>query len=118
MSETKGNQVKSGSSSPVSTSNLSSGHFNGPILVTATLFPKHLKRHPQHLPFGASLVVQTVKNLPAMHETWIPSLGWEDTLEEGMSTHSSILPWRVPMDRRTWWAPVHGVAKSQTRLND
>ena len=68
--------------------------------------------------FGASLVVQTVKNLPAMHETWIPSLGWEDTLEEGMSTHSSILPWRVPMDRRTWWAPVHGVAKSQTRLND
>ena len=73
--------------------------------------------YPLHY-FGASLVVQTVKNLPAMHETWIPSLGWEDTLEEGMSTHSSILPWRVPMDRRTWWAPVHGVAKSQTRLND
>ena len=66
----------------------------------------------------ASLVAQLVKNLPAMWETWVPALGWEDPLEEGMSTHSSILSRRVPMDRRTWWAPVHGVAKSQTRLND
>ena len=39
----------------------------------------------------ASLVVQTVKNLPAMQETWVQSLGWNDTLEEGISTHSSIL---------------------------
>ena len=37
------------------------------------------------------LVAQKVKNLPAMHETWVPSLGWEDPLEEGMATHSSIL---------------------------
>ena len=96
MSETKGNQMKCGSSSPVSTSNLSSGHFNGPILVTATFFPKHLKRHPQHLPFGASLVVQTVKNLPAMWETWVRSLGWEDPLEKGMATHSIILAYRIP----------------------
>ena len=88
--------MKCGSSSPVSTSNLSSGHFNGPILVTATFFPKHLKRHPQHLPFGASLVVQTVKNLPAMWETWVRSLGWEDPLEKGMATHSSILARRIP----------------------
>ena len=44
----------------------------------------------------ASLVAQTVKNLPAMWETWVQSLGWEDPLEEGMATHSSILPWRIP----------------------
>jgi len=44
----------------------------------------------------ASLVAQTVKNLPAMWETWVQSMGWEDPLEEGMTTHSSILPWRIP----------------------
>ena len=58
-----------------------------------------------------------VKNLPAMQETWIPSLGWEDPLEEGMATHSSILAWRIPRDRGAWWATVHGVAKSWTRLS-
>ena len=62
----------------------------------------------------ASLVAQTVKNLPAMPETWVPSLGWEDPLEEGMATLSSILAWRIPMDRGAWKATVHGVAKSQT----
>ena len=41
--------------------------------------------------FGDSLVAQTVKNSPAMQETWVPSLGWEDPLEEGVATHSSIL---------------------------
>ena len=44
----------------------------------------------------ASLVAQTVKNLPAMQETWVQSLGWEDPLEKGMDTHSSILAWRIP----------------------
>ena len=44
----------------------------------------------------ASLVTQLVKNLPAMWETWVQSLGWEDPLEEGMATHSSILVWRIP----------------------
>ena len=43
-----------------------------------------------------SLVAQTVKNLPAMWETWVQSLGREDTLEKGMATHSSILAWRIP----------------------
>ena len=62
---------------------------------------------------GASLVAQTVKNPPATWETWIQSLGGEDPLEEGMATHSSILAWRVPMDRGAWWAPVHGVSESQ-----
>ena len=47
----------------------------------------------------ASLVAQMVKNLPALWETWVRSLGWEDPLEEGMATHSSILAWRIPMDR-------------------
>ena len=59
-----------------------------------------------------------VKNLPAMQETWVRSLGWEDCLEEGMATHSSILTWRIPTDRKTWQAAVHGVAKSRTRLSD
>ena len=59
-----------------------------------------------------------VKNLPAMRETWVPYLGWEDPLEEGMATHFSILTWRIPMDRGTWWATVHGVAKSWTWLSD
>ena len=45
---------------------------------------------------GVSLVAQTVKNLPAMWETWVQSLGWEDPLEEGMATHPSILAWRIP----------------------
>ena len=41
-------------------------------------------------------MAQIVKNLPAMQETWIQSLGQEDTLEKGMATHSSILPWKIP----------------------
>ena len=49
----------------------------------------------------ASLVTQMVKNLPAMRETWIQSLGWEDPLKEDMTTHSSILAWRIPMNRGT-----------------
>ena len=66
----------------------------------------------------AFLVVQTVKNLPAMWETWVQSLGWEDPLEEGMTTHSSILAWRIPIDRGAWRVTVHGVAESWTRLSD
>ena len=56
----------------------------------------------------ASLVAQTVKTPPAIKETWVRSLGREDPLEEGMTTHSSILAWR-PMDRGAWWVTVHGV---------
>ena len=44
----------------------------------------------------ASLVAQLVKNLPAMWETWVQSLGWEDSLEKGKATHSNILAWRIP----------------------
>ena len=59
-------------------------------------------------------MAQTVKNPPAMQETWVQSLGWEDPLEEDMSTHSSILAWRMPMSRGVWQATVQGVAKSLT----
>ena len=57
-------------------------------------------------------MAQMVKNLPAMWETWAPSLGWEDPLEEVMATHSSILARRIPMDRGAWQATVLGVAES------
>ena len=46
--------------------------------------------------YWISLVAQTVRNLHAMQETWVQSLGWEDPLEEGMATHSAILAWRIP----------------------
>ena len=49
----------------------------------------------------ASLVAQTLKNPPATQETWVRSLGWEDLLEEGMATHSSILAWRIPWTEET-----------------
>ena len=54
----------------------------------------------------ASLVAQLVKNLLAMRETWVLSLGWEDLLEKGKAAHSSILAWRSP------WTKVHGVPKA------
>ena len=57
-------------------------------------------------------MIQLVKNLPAMWQTGVRSLGWENSLEEGMATHSSIFAWRIPMDRGAWWAAMHGVAKS------
>ena len=49
-----------------------------------------------YLNFTTSLVAKLVKNLPAMRETWVRSLGWEDALEKGKATHSSILVWRIP----------------------
>ena len=55
----------------------------------------------------ASLVAQMAKNPSAMLEIWDLSLGWEDPLEEGMTTHSSILAWRIPMDRGACQAAVH-----------
>ena len=59
------------------------------------------------LPFaGASLVAQRIKHLPAMQETSVQSLGWEDPLEKEMATHSSILVWRIP------WAEEPGGLQS------
>ena len=59
----------------------------------------------------ASLVSQTVKNLPTMWETWVQSLAWGDPLEKGKAAHSSVLAWRIP-------CRVYGVTKSRTRLSD
>ena len=56
-------------------------------------------------------VAQLVNNLPATWETWVQSLGWEDPLEEGMAAHSSILAWRIPMDRGAWLATILGGQK-------
>ena len=66
----------------------------------------------------ASLVAQLVRNPPAMRETWVRSLGWEDPLETGMSSHSLILAWRITMDKGAWQATVQRVAKSQTQLSN
>ena len=61
-----------------------------------------------------NLMSQLVKNLSAVRETWVPSLGWEDPLKKGKATHSSTLAWRIhSMD-----CIVHGVAKSWTGLSD
>ena len=53
-----------------------------------------------------------------MWETWVQSLGWKDALEEGMATHTSILAWRIPMNRGVWQATVHEVTKGWMRLSD
>ena len=59
-------------------------------------------------------MTQMVKNPPALQKTCVQSLGWEDALEKGMATHSSILAWRIRMDRGAWWAIVHRVTKRHT----
>ena len=62
----------------------------------------------------ASLVAQMVRNPPAMRKTWVRSLVWEDPLEELMAADSSLLAWRIPMDRGAWQAVVQGVVKNWT----
>ena len=49
-----------------------------------------------------------------IQETQVRFLDWEDPLEEGMATHSSILAWRIPLEREAWWDTVHGVTESDT----
>ena len=66
----------------------------------------------------ASLEAQMVKNLPALQETRVRSLGRQNPLEKkGMAPHSSLLAWKISMDRGAWRATVHGVTKSRTRLS-
>ena len=75
-----------------------------------------IKREPNnHLDFP---VAQMVRNPPALWETWVQSLGWEDPLDEEMATNSSSLAWKTSMDRGAWQAKVHGVTKSYTWLSD
>ena len=98
----------------------------GTYFVPSTRFPHH-RPHMGTLSLGPAawrlrqcifavefsqdrfVVAQMVKSLPAVWETQVRSLGWEDPLEKEMATHCSIL---------AWWATVHGVAKSQTWLSD
>ena len=78
-----------------------------------------LSVEPPSPSFRASLVAQMIKNLLAMWETWVQSLGWEDPLEEGMANHSSILPWRIPRDRGLWLHPLplsHPSRSSQSAM--
>ena len=63
------------------------------------------------------MVAQTVKNPPAMWETWIQSLGWKDPLEKGMATHSNILPWRFPWTEEPGRLQSMG-SQSQTHMSD
>ena len=68
----------------------------------------HLRKINIKLFWGMdSLIAQLVKNLPAMWETWVQSLGWEDPLEKGTATHSSVLAWRIP-----WTIASMGCKKS------
>ena len=65
-----------------------------------------------------SLVAQTVKKLPAMQETWVRSMGWEDPLEKGMATHTSILAWEIPWTEEPVGLQSRGSKKSRTLLRD
>ena len=89
------------------------GGESGTVSLQAVGY-KHKRPRKQHtlmdfsslLTSWASLVARMVRNLPAIQETWVRSLGWEDPLKEGVATHSSIPAWRIPMDRGAWWAIV------------
>ena len=72
----------------------------------------------KHLNLQASLVAQMVKNLPAMHETQVRSLGQEDALEKEMATHSSILAWKIPWTEEPCGPLSRGLQKSQTQLSN
>ena len=63
---------------------------------------------------GGSDIKESACNERDLIEIWVQSLGWEDTLEEHKATHSSVLAWRIFMDRGAWQATVHGVTKSWT----
>ena len=64
-------------------------------------------------------MAQTVKHLPAVRETWVRSLGWEDPLEKEIATHSSTIAWKIPWTEEPGRLYiVHGVAKSRTRLSN
>jgi len=94
-----------------------------PALPSVALFNKRPLQIEGHCPTGRVIIKAgcfynrgslVIKNLPTVQETQVPSLSWEDPLEEETATHSSIFAWKIPMDRGAWWATVHGVTKSQT----
>ena len=89
-----------------------------PLLGLLTLGGSTVSKGPeqcQPFPFTDSQMPCLINN--TMWETWLRSLGWENPLEEVTAAHSSILAWRISMDRGAWRATVHGAAKSQTQLS-
>ena len=86
--------------------------YEGPSLSIS--LPTFIMEIYVYIHIWVYLVAQMVKNSPEVQETWVQSLGWEDPLEESMAIHSSILAWRIPMDRGSWQATVHGFEKSWT----
>ena len=86
-----------------------------PISILPNYIYKDLKGHTDDL--VASLVAQTIKNPPAMQETQVQSLGWEDPLKGGMATHSTILAWRMPWTEEPGGLQSMG-SQSQTQLSD
>ena len=82
--------------------------------ILKVIFHLQLLQYIGYIPHivGASLVSQTVKNLPAVQEMEVQALGWRHPLEKGVATHSSVLFLENPMDRGAWRATVHGVALS------
>ena len=89
------------------------GEHGNPLQLGISPVVQWLRTH-----LWASLMGQTVKSLPAMEETWVPSLDWEAPLDsEETSTHSGILAWKIPwIFLEPGWVTVHGVAKSQAQL--
>ena len=86
-----------------------------PISILPNYIYKDLKGHTDDL--VASLVAQTIKNLPATQETQVQFLGWEDPLKGGMATHSTILAWRMPWTEEPGRLQSMG-SQSQTKLSD
>ena len=105
-----GDLPKSGNMEPGSPALQADSLSSEPIYISI-----HMSTHSiiGHFCWGISRA-QIVKNLPAMWETRVRSLGWKDPMEKGMATLLSVLVWRIPMDRGAWRASVHGVANSQT----
>ena len=80
--------------------------------VTELLVLNYICLHKIHY-LHHSLMAPMVKYPLAMREAWVWSLGWEDPLEEGLATHSSIFAWKIPIDRGAWWATVHGILQAR-----
>ena len=78
-------------------------------------FPEKLKTDLPYVGFPGSSVVKNLFVTQETHEMLLQSLGWEDPLEEGMATHSSILDWRIPMGRGAWWATLMFVTPCSPR---
>ena len=68
--------------------------------------------------YQVALVVKNPHDNAGDKKAWVRSLSQEDPLEEGMATHSGDVDWRIPTDREAWWATVHRVTKSWTRLSN